>query len=127
MTMKLNHNGENVPPLDLSDEDTLTQLLNTDVLKPQVDKETQATEAAIKELKPAKITLTLSGAENAQLTRMAEIKGCSIKEFILSTIHEQLLDSNVAKPLISAPSSLSGVATRGRKITAPTGLARRSS
>ena len=127
MTMKLNHNGENVPPLDLTDEETLTQLLNQDVLKPKEDVETQAAEAAIKELKPAKLTITLSGAENAQLTRMAEIKGCSVKEFILTTIHEQLLDSNVAKPLISAPSSLSGVATRGRKITAPTGLARRSS
>ena len=81
--MKLARDNDNVLPVDLSDEDTLTQLLNTDVLKPQEDKETQAAEAAIKELRLAKLTITLPGAENAQLTRMAEIKGCFVKELIL--------------------------------------------
>ena len=81
--MKLARDNDNFLLVDLSDEDTLTQLLNTDVLKPQEDKETQAAEALIKELRPVKLTITLPGAENAQLTRMAEIKGCFVKEFIL--------------------------------------------
>ena len=106
--------------LDLSDEATMNALINADVLTQPTDKETQAAETAIKQAKGSKVTLTLNHAETAQLTRMAEIKGQSIKEFVLSVIHEQLLDSNIAKPLISAPSNLSGVAVSGKKITAPT-------
>ena len=126
--MKLNHNqNENTPELDLSDEETLTQLLNADVLKPSTDVEAKATETAIKELKPAKVTLTLSGSENAQLTRMASVKNQSVKEFLLSKIQEMFLEANVGQPLISAPSNLSGVKVTGKKVTAPTGMVRRSS
>ena len=105
--------------LDLSDEQTMNALINADVLTQPKDKETQAAETAIKQAKGSKVTLTLNHAETAQLTRMADIKGQSIKDFLLSVIHEQLLDSNIAKPLISAPSNLSGVAVGGKKITAP--------
>ncbi len=118
--------NEQTPELDLSDETTLTELLNADVLKPKQDTETKAAEAAIKELKPVKVTLTLSPAENAQLTRMASVKGVEVKEFLHSKIQELFLDSNVGQPLISAPSTLSGSAVKGKKITAPTGIARRS-
>ena len=127
MTMKLNHNGESVPLLDLTDEETLTQLLNQDVLKPKEDVETKAAEKAINEAKPAKITLTLSPAENSQLTRMASVKNQSVKEFLLSKIQEMFLDANIGQPLISAPSNLSGNKVSGKKVSAPTGLARRSS
>ena len=126
--VKMNYQkGEvNNPELDLSDEETLTQLLAADVLKPKEDVETEAAEKAIKEAKGAKVTLSLSHAENAQLTRMASIKGQSVREFIHSKIQELFLDANVGQPLISAPSNLSGVKIGGKKITAPTGLARRA-
>ena len=125
---KLKHQpNEQVPELDISDEATLNELLNADVLKPRQDIEVKAAEKAIKELKPVKVTLTLSPAENAQLTRMASVKGVEVKEFLLTKIQEMFLDSNVGQPLISAPSSLSGSAVAGKKITAPTGIARRSS
>lgn len=114
--LKLNYKTNE---LDLSDEATMTELINADVLTQPTDKETQAAETAIRQAKGSKVTLSLNHAETAQLTRMAEIKGQSIKEFVLSVIHEQLLDSNIAKPLISAPSNLSGVAVSGKKITAP--------
>ncbi|MDA7437524.1 hypothetical protein N8463_02765 [Synechococcus sp. AH-601-P06] len=115
--IKVNHTTNE---LDLSDEATMNALINADVLTQPTDKETQAAETAIKQAKGTKVSLTLNHAETVQLTRMAEIKGQSIKEFVLSVIHEQLLDSNIAKPLISAPSNLSGVAVSGKKITAPT-------
>ena len=126
--VKLKHQpNEQVPELDLSDEETLTQLMNQDVLKPKEDKEAEAAEAAIKDAKPSKITLTLSPAENAQLTRMAAVKSQTVKEFLMSKIQELFLDSNVGQPLISAPSNLSGNKVTGKKITAPTGMARRFS
>ena len=114
--IKVNHTTNE---LDLSDEATMNALINADVLTQPTDKETQAAETAIRQAKGSKVTLTLNHAETAQLTRMAEIKGQSIKEFVLSVIHEQLLDSNIAKPLISAPSNLSGSPVSGKKITAP--------
>ena len=116
--LKLDHTS-NVPALDLSDEQTMSALINADVLKPIQDKEAEATEHAIKELKPAKITLTLSGAENAQLERMAAIKSQSVKEFIHSKIQELFIDANVGQPLISAPSMLSGSKVSNKKVTAP--------
>ena len=101
---KLKHqSNEQVPELDLSDEATVQELLNADVLKPQQDTETKAAETAIKELKPVKVTLTLSPAENAQLTRMASVKGIDVKEFLHTKIQELFLDSNVGQPLISSP------------------------
>ncbi len=125
--MKLNHTGEQTPSLDLSDPATVKELLDADVLKASTDVETQAAEKAIKETKPAKVTLTLSPAEHSQLTRMASVKGQTVKEFLMSKINEMFIDSNIGQPLISAPSNLSGVKTTARKITGPTGLARRSS
>ena len=117
---KLKHqSNEQVPELDLSDEATVQELLNADVLKPQQDTETKAAETAIKELKPVKVTLTLSPAENAQLTRMASVKGIDVKEFLHTKIQELFLDSNVGQPLISGPSNLSGKQLSGKKITAP--------
>jgi len=117
---KLKHQpNEQVPELDLSDEATVQELLNADVLKPQQDTETKAAETAIKELKPVKVTLTLSPAENAQLTRMASVKGIDVKEFLHTKIQELFLDSNVGQPLISGPSNLSGKQLSGKKITAP--------
>ena len=119
--VKLKHQpNEQCPELDLSDEDTLTQLLNQDVLKPVEDVENEAAEKAIKDTKPAKITLTLSAAENSQITRMAAVKNQSVKEFLLSKIQELLIEANVGQPLISSPSFLSNNATLGKKITAPT-------
>ena len=117
---KLKHQpNEQVPELDLSDEATVQELLNADVLKPQQDTETKAAETAIKELKPVKVTLTLSPAENAQLTRMASVKGIDVKEFLHTKIQELFLDSNVGQPLISGPSNLSAKQLSGKKITAP--------
>ena len=117
---KLKHqSNEQVPELDLSDEATVQELLNADVLKPQQDTETKAAETAIKELKPVKVTLTLSPAENAQLTRMASVKGIDVKEFLHTKIQELFLDSNVGQPLISGPSNLSAKQLSGKKITAP--------
>ena len=124
---KLKHQpNEQVPELDLSDEITVQELLNADVLKPNKDVETKAAEKAIKQLNPVKVTLTLSPAENAQLTRMASVKGVEVQEFLRSKIQELFLDSNIGQPLISAPSNLIGSAVAGKKITAPTGIARRS-
>ena len=124
---KLKHQpNEQVPELDLSDEATLNELLNADVLKPKQDTETKAAEVAIKELKPVKVSLMLSPAENAQLTRMASVKGVEVKEFLLTKIQEMFLDSNVGMPIISAPSNLSGSAVAGKKISAPTGMVRRA-
>ena len=125
--MKLQHNGDTTPALDLTDEATLNELMNADVLKPSTDVEAEATETAIKELKPAKVTLTLSGAENAQITRMASVKNQSVKEFLLSKIQEMFLESNVGQPLITSPSNFSGTKVSGKKISAPTGMARRLS
>lgn len=119
--LKLDHTS-NVPSLDLSDEETMSALINADVLKPVQDKEAEATEHAIKELKSAKVTLTLSGAENAQLERMAAIKSQSVKDFIHTKIQELFIDANVGQPLISAPSKLSGSNVSSKKITAPTFL-----
>ena len=125
---KLKHQpNEQTPELDLSDEATVTELLNADVLKPRQDIETEAAEKAIKELKPVKVAVTLSPAENAQLTRMASVKGLDVKEFLQAKIQELFLDANVGQPLISSPSNLSGFAVKGKKITAPTGMVRRSS
>mgnify|MGYP001301609234 CR=1 FL=1 len=125
---KLKHQpNEQTPELDLTDEATVQELLNADVLKPNKDEETKAAEKAIKQLKPVKVTLALSPAENAQLTRMASVKNVSVEEFLLAKIHELFLDSNVGQPLISAPSNLSGSAVAGKKISGPTGIARRSS
>ena len=123
---KLKNHNQQTPELELSDEATVQELLNADVLKPKQDVETKAAEKAVKQLKPVKVTLTLSPAENAQLTRYAAVKNVSIEEFLLAKIHELFLDSNVGMPLISAPSNLSGSALAGKKIKAPTGMARRA-
>ena len=118
---KLKNHNQQTPELDLSDEATVQELLNADVLKPKQDVETKAAEKAVKQLKPVKVKLTLSPAENAQLTRYAAVKNVSIEEFLLTKTHELSLDSNVGMPLISAPSNLSGSAVAGKKITARLG------
>ena len=123
---KLKNHNQQTPELELSDEATVQELLNADVLKPKEDVETKAAEKAVKQLKPVKVTLTLSPAEIAQQTLYAAVKNVSIEEFLLTKTHELSLDSNVGMPLISAPSTLSGSAVKGTKITAPIGMARRS-
>ncbi|WP_413441251.1 hypothetical protein [Synechococcus sp. MIT S1220] len=125
--MKINHTGEQTPELDLNDPATVKELLDADVLKPSKDDETEAVERAISQAKPSKVTLTLSPAEHSQLTRMAAVRNQSVKEFLHSKIQELFLDANVGQALISGPSNLSGNKTTARKISGPTGLARRSS
>ena len=114
--MKFKSNGE----IDLTDPQTLEELKNGDVITNNKDKELEATEKAIKEAKPTKLTLTLTPAEHGQLVRMASVQNKPVKEFLIGKIHELMLDGNVGAPLISAPSKLSGKAASGCKITAPT-------
>ena len=113
--MKVNANGE----IDLTDPKTIEELKGGDVLTANTDKETEAAEKAIKEAKPTKITLNLNPAEHAQLTRMASVQSKNVKEFLMTKIHELILDGNVGAPLISAPSKLSGHPVKGSKISAP--------
>ena len=114
--MKFKSNGD----IDLSDPQTVEELKGGDVITTKVDKEAEATEKAIKQAKGAKLTLNLNAAENAQLTRMASVQNKSVKDFLMSKIHELLLDGNVGMPLISGPSKFSGTAVGGKKVSAPT-------
>ena len=101
--------------IDLTDAATVEALKEGNVLEAKPDKETVAAEKAIRNAKSATVTLKFNHAENSQLTRMAAVKGMSVKDFLLRQIHELLLDSNVAKPLISSPS----FAGNGKRISGP--------
>ena len=102
--------------LDLTDKGTVEALLNADVLKPNNDPEIPIIEKAISNLKPITITIELSPSEHAVLTRQAETANVGVDEFIHRQLREHLIDNSVGKPLISAPSVVSGQRT-GKKIT----------
>lgn len=103
--------------LDLTDKATLDALMNADVLASVKDQDTEQAEAAIANLKPVKLTIELSPSEHAVITRQAAASGISPKEFIHRQLRELLIDKSVGKPLISAPSTLSGHAVT-KKVTA---------
>ena len=110
--------------LDLSDQATVEQILNSDVLKPVQDKQLEATEKAISNLKPVKVTIELLPAEHAVVTRQAEILGLTVKQFLHKQLKELLVDQSVGKALISGPSNLSG--NKVGKVSGPTGSVTRA-
>lgn len=111
--------------LDLTDQATLAKVMNADISKqkPSSNSEAKATEQAIKNLKPVKVTIELAPSEHSVITRQAEIMGVTVKEFLHSQLKTLLIDKSIGKALVSGPSRLSGGACR--KVSGPTGQVRR--
>ena len=108
--MKLNYQSE-TPELDLADPETAKQLIEMDCLRKPDPAESEV-EQAIKQNKPLKVTLSFSGGEAAAIQRQADTTGQTPKEYLSQAIKQLLVDRNIGKPLVSAPSVVSG-----RKVT----------
>ena len=112
----------NVPELDLSDEDTVRRLVESDVMRrPALDEETQAIAEKLKKLQQrTSFSFKLNGAELEDVMRKAAAKGMPWREFLEQEVRNLVFGAPIGKAVIDRSNFMVG----GR-VSAPKGLVSR--